>query len=194
MKTSPLSQLANIIKSEIMQGDASAATAEEHYAKAGRALSEAKASVEHGKWRSWLSNHVQIGERRAQELIELGAKKKTVAQVRTRIQKAMRKNRSLQPKVTKSASRDADSPPHACDYDWSNVKVADFGNPTKAYKAQAEQYCREALHLAEAFPLLSNKIDRGSVTDKEIQNVREVTQAWLKLTETLTQRKLRGVA
>src|SRR5262245_474716 len=77
-----------------------------------------------------------------------------------------------------------------CDYDWSNIQEADFGNPTQAYRAQAEHYRREATSLATGYPLLSKKIDLNIITDLEIQAVRKVAQAWLTVVETLTQRQL----
>ena len=180
---SSLNELANRAKREILAGDNSHANAEVHYGNAGRALTAAKKEVGHGGWLKWLRNNMQISERRARELMEIGAKKKNVTQVRKRKQQSVQKTRA------KSALRSADLKPDACDYDWSNVKEGDFGNPSRAYKAQSEHYRREALHLAEAYPLRSNKIDIKFITEKEIQAVREVARAWSDLAETLTQRK-----
>jgi hypothetical protein len=177
-----LNELANTAKRELVAGDNSATAAERHYTLAGKALLIAKKQVEHGNWLRWLVKH-QIGKRRAQEVMEIAEKKKTVKQMRDRVKKATQHSR------TKNALRDAHFKDDACDYDWDNVQEADFGNPSRAYKAQAEHYRREALHLATAYPLLNDKVDLYVITDKEIQAVHKVAQAWSDVATALARRK-----
>ena len=83
--------------------------------------------------------------------------------------------------------------PSDCDYDWDNVKEIDFGDPTEAYRRQAEHYRREAIHLAEAYPLRSNKVNASTITEAEIQAMREVAQAWSDATEDIVRRKQRSL-
>jgi hypothetical protein len=183
-----LNELANTAKRELVAGDNSAAAAEKHYALAGKALLVAKKRVGHGNWLEWLAKH-QIGKRRAQEVMEIAEMKKTVKQMRDRVKEA--KARSRTRIQNKSASRDARSKDgfNPCDYDWDNVKEADFGNPSRAYKAQAEHYRREAIHLATAYPLLNDKVDLYVITDKEIRAAQEVARAWSDVVIALTARR-----
>ena len=77
----------------------------------------------------------------------------------------------------------------ACDYDWSNPRLIDFGDPSKMYKAQSQHYRREASHLAAGYPLLFVK-HKSLITEAEIAKVADVAAAWNDVAIRL--RKLRG--
>lgn len=71
----------------------------------------------------------------------------------------------------------------ACNYDWKNPKFEDFGDPSEMYKAQADNYRREATHLAEAYPLLAKGIDKTLLTKAEVNAADAVVNAWRKVVE-----------
>ena len=64
------------------------------------------------------------------------------------VRASVKKNRK--PALQKKRSTGSD----ACDYDWSNPPPDDFCNPTEMYRAQAEHYRNEAIHLVEAYPIV----------------------------------------
>ena len=64
------------------------------------------------------------------------------------VRASVKKNRK--PALQKKRSTGSD----ACDYDWSNPPPDDVGNPTEMYRAQAEHYRNEAIHLVEAYPIV----------------------------------------
>jgi hypothetical protein len=139
----------------------------------------------------------------ATKLIEGGVSQRQVAKllgvdegtvrndVRNNSAKSAEKSRTSGAGTKGGRSKKSDD---ACDYDWSNVKEADFGNPSNAYRAQAEHFRREATHLASAYPLLSSKVDISVISETEIQAVREVAQAWADVAETLARRKIKESA
>lgn len=180
-----------------------------HAIKAGRLLIEAKTQLhQHGQWLPWLAtNCPEISTRSAQAYMRCAAnldddsKAQRVAHLsfrealaglaspaRTPVDRSPSKSTGTAVVVAEPSNGKAvavSDTSDACDYDWSNVKEADFGNPTEAYRAQAEHFRREATSLATGYPLLSNKIDAETITETEIQSVRKVAQAWTDVAEAL---------
>jgi hypothetical protein len=77
-----------------------------------------------------------------------------------------------------------------CDYD---VSKEDWSEANQAFRLQAAIYRREARHLAHAYPLINNRYVKN-ITDKEVQDVRQVVQAWTDLEEKMKRRIPRGQA
>jgi hypothetical protein len=73
--TMPLAEVAQQIRVEHQAVVGAFRSALQHAIKAGQLLIEAKAQVGHGNWRSWLTENCGVGERMAQNYMQLARRK-----------------------------------------------------------------------------------------------------------------------
>jgi hypothetical protein len=166
-----------------------------------------KADANHVKWNTLFGDgpdKIKFSERYARTLLGVGKDGKTVGDLRFDVTERVKKHRTkkkaaLQPPCN-AASDDAaqtaaetelgikDKPQGlpACDYDWSQPKASDFGDPTEMYRAQAEHYRDESIHFAAAYPLLAPGVNVKVITKSEIQAAQCVVDAWLDVVRKLT--------
>ena len=75
----------------------------------------------------------------------------------------------------------------ACDYDWDKPNPDHFKDDNEMYAAQADNYCHEAIHLGEAFPLLTKSVSKTLIKSK-IASAQKVADVWTQLVAELRSR------
>lgn len=213
-----LNSLCTAIKVYVQKGDSSTDKAEKFYGEAGRRLAALKQRLRDERpadsWAAYVEARCSLKQSRADELIRIGTGKTTVAESREKNAASKRNARA-----NKSAGHPADSngkttttqqrgpgrpeafPPHepgkGCDWDPTNPKHADIGEPYHQVRArgyfasvaEAIRQARENLMVAENNATWA-RLDPSEITDEVIQAAEQVLEAWSECIEKL--RRMRG--
>lgn len=184
-----LNELANTAKRAFAIIDKSEDVRQAQLIKAGKALIAAReqCKVKGKAFGDWLERN-GIKRQRAYEAI--GAAEGTFTAEADNQRHREKRIRQKSPGAPGQMAA-CESASGACDFDWDNVKPEDFGDADTAYKRQATFFASEALRYAETNPILH--VDPSKVTQKEIQAVRNVAQAWSDLADKLARQTIRKV-
>lgn len=181
-------QLVNAIKALINKGDHATDKAEQYYKAAGTHLKTLKEhKPDDVTWEKFVKIKCGLAQTRADELIRITDGKTTLERVRANKAESMRRLRAKQ-QAPRGAGNNVVAET-ACDVDWKKISSFDLGDPTQAYRAQAERYRTEAIHLATAYPLLANGVNLDAITQSEIRATQKVADAWLDVVNRLTSRR-----